>query len=165
MTEKDIQNTLYRKFLCRNFKYMFNNVYFYNWESDFLGINDNHYTHEFEIKISRSDFKADFKHKIAKHGLLKTGHLSPSMDDKAKYGANGVKDLRRRPNYFSYVVPKGLVKESEVPEYAGLYYVHESGEVELIRKGKRMQCGKVESHRFHKLLISTYHKFWNNQFK
>lgn len=86
------------------------------------------YTYEFEIKISRSDFKADFK-KVEKHTLLGMkenfkvipGHYwegrrySPAHTD--------VRILDRRkltPNRFYYVTPKGLLTVSDIPEYAGL---------------------------------------------
>lgn len=38
-------------------------AFVYPEESDFLTINRNNYTHEFEVKVSRSDFWADFKKK------------------------------------------------------------------------------------------------------
>lgn len=59
MTAKNIQKALEYKF-DKAYVYT-NNVYLYNEESDFLSISKDMYTHEFEIKISRSDFKADFK--------------------------------------------------------------------------------------------------------
>lgn len=59
MTEKLIQKALFRKFISH--QYRFTNVYFFENESDFLSFLPNGYCYEIEIKISRSDFKADFK--------------------------------------------------------------------------------------------------------
>lgn len=59
MTEKLIQKALLRKFYSH--KYKFVNVFFFENESDFLSFLPNGYCYEVEIKISRSDFKADFK--------------------------------------------------------------------------------------------------------
>ena len=81
------------------------NLSVYGWESDVLKITKSDYAYEFEIKISRGDFKNDFKHKKKKHLILESreGNI---------------------PNYFYYVVPELLIQEEEIPEYAGLIYVH-----------------------------------------
>lgn len=107
-SEELIQQQLRYNFLSPNsVKYFTENLNVYDWESDVLKITKSGYAYEFEIKISRSDFKNDFKHKKKKHLLLESKDNSTKM-----------------PNYFYYVVPEGLVTEEEVPEYAGLIYVH-----------------------------------------
>ena len=107
-SEELIQQQLRYNFLSPNsVKYFTENLNVYDWESDVLKITKSGYAYEFEIKISRGDFKNDFKHKKKKHLLLE------SKDNGAKM-----------PNYFYYVVPEGLITEEEVPEYAGLIYVH-----------------------------------------
>ena len=42
-------------------RYRFLNVFFFENESDFLSFMPNGFCYEVEVKISRSDFKADFK--------------------------------------------------------------------------------------------------------
>ena len=107
-SEELIQQQLRYNFLSPNsVKYFTENLNVYDWESDVLKITKSGYAYEFEIKISRGDFKNDFKHKKKKHLLLE------SKDNGAKM-----------PNYFYYVVPEDLITEDEVPEYAGLLYVH-----------------------------------------
>lgn len=59
MTEKSIQKALLNAFSSH--KYKFTNVYYFNNESDWLSWLDSGFCYECEIKISRSDFKADFK--------------------------------------------------------------------------------------------------------
>jgi len=59
MTEKSIQKALFRLFSSHEYK--FTNTYFFNNESDFLSFLSSGFCYECEIKISRSDFKADFK--------------------------------------------------------------------------------------------------------
>lgn len=106
-SEELIQQRLRYSFLSPNsVKYFTENLNVYDWESDVLKITKSGYAYEFEIKISRSDFKNDFKHKKKKHTLLESKENSSKI-----------------PNYFYYVVPEGLVSEEEVPEYAGLIYV------------------------------------------
>ena len=107
-SEELIQQQLRYNFLSpSSVKYFTENLNVYDWESDVLKITKSGYAYEFEIKISRGDFKNDFKHKKKKHLLLE------NKENKAKM-----------PNYFYYVVPEDLVTEDEVPEYAGLIYVH-----------------------------------------
>lgn len=59
MTEAKIQKALFNNF--NSHKYRFTNLYFFENESDFLSFLPSGFCYEFEIKISRSDFKADFK--------------------------------------------------------------------------------------------------------
>lgn len=59
MTEKLIQRALFNLFYSHRYK--FTNTYFFKNESDWLSFLPNGFCYECEIKISRSDFKADFK--------------------------------------------------------------------------------------------------------
>ena len=46
--------------ICNRYFPIIPNSYFFDWESDLLGVNkDNNYITEYEIKISRNDYKAD----------------------------------------------------------------------------------------------------------
>jgi hypothetical protein len=84
---------------------VFPNIFLGHFEADILEITKAGYSYEYEVKVSRADFKQDVlkrKYNILKHDLLKNGsHV----------------------NYFSYVVPEGLILIDEVPEFAGLIYV------------------------------------------
>ena len=77
-------------------------------ECDVLSISTSDYIYEYEIKISRGDFKKDFVKE--KHSFYITEKYT---NDKGEYN---------RPNYFTYVTPTDLIKIEEVPEYAGLIY-------------------------------------------
>jgi hypothetical protein len=44
--------------------------------------------------------------------------------------------VNKIPNRFSFVCPDGLIDPKDVPDYAGLYFVNESGVVKKIRAGK-----------------------------
>ncbi|MEE9408203.1 MAG: hypothetical protein V3V28_09025 [Polaribacter sp.] len=67
MKSKDITKALWYNYHNRDFK--LDNSFIYSWESDFFSITKTGFAHEIEIKISRSDFLADFK-KINKHESL-----------------------------------------------------------------------------------------------
>lgn len=75
-------------------------------ECDVIAVTKSMIVTEFEVKISRADFKKDFKK--GKHQYL-SGKLS--------------NDYRNIPNRFFFVCPTGLIKVEEVPEHAGLIYV------------------------------------------
>lgn len=102
LDSKGIVEALTIRFI--NHKYLINNAYIYEWESDFFSVSESGYIYEFEIKISRGDFKDDFN-KINKHQLLE------STDPKT---------VLKKPNKFFYAVPRGLLTSTVIPEYAGL---------------------------------------------
>lgn len=115
ITSKDIQGFILKHWLlehhCRYVCSNFSGAY-YPREMDAIVINPSGYVTEFEIKVSRSDFFADFK-KEHKHECYKNRGLVEGDLDSLK---------TKIPNKFYYAVPKGLVKPEEVPEYAGLMY-------------------------------------------
>ena len=59
MNSSFIDKCLHNKF--HSHKYQLSNSFIYSEESDFFSVTGAGYAQEVEIKISRSDFKADFK--------------------------------------------------------------------------------------------------------
>lgn len=142
LTEQTIQRRL--NYIFSSWKYNVDGLFVFEWESDKLIWTKTGYIYEFEIKISRADFKNDFKNKKEKHIILKgpTGeerfmpsfyqsyewnkHLYNSIDDckaRIKPGDSHLIESHKKPNYFYYAVPEGLIQPEEVPEYAGLIYI------------------------------------------
>lgn len=68
MDAKQVAGNIYKHFW--NYEYKLFNSYLFAWESDFFAISKSGYAIEVEIKVSRSDFKADFKKE--KHGIFKS---------------------------------------------------------------------------------------------
>jgi hypothetical protein len=127
-TEEYIQKKLDGFFADSTKKYVLENLYVFNWESDKLIETRSGLIYEFEIKISKSDFKNDFKKKN-KHVILegKEDHV-PTFDRlepiyKERYEKNYLVSHFKKPNYFYYAVPEGLIDKEDVPDYAGLIYV------------------------------------------
>lgn len=117
------------------------NIYIYNWESDVLAVNrKSKYVTEFEIKISKYDFKADFNKK-EKHRLLEFKN-KPQMI----------------PNYFYYVTPPGLLDKKDIPSYAGLIEIGTS--VRYIKRAGLLH--KNPSDINYQLLSKAYYKYWSN---
>lgn len=79
-------------------------------EADVLAISRAGIATEFEIKMSRSDFFADFKK--PKHKYFQRENLKGNLQSL----------YIKLPNKFYFACPKGLIKPQEVPEYAGLIY-------------------------------------------
>jgi len=74
MTVPEIQYELTRLF--HNHKYEQRNSYVFDWECDFFSMAKSGYCYEVEIKLSRSDFFADFKKdKHIRFNNLSTGKL------------------------------------------------------------------------------------------
>jgi len=92
-------------------------------ECDVISISKSDYIYEYEVKISRSDFKADFKK--PKHTLITEKKFIKEFKSETLYLV---------PNYFYFVVPENLVSVEEVPEYAGLMYANERGGYDIIKK-------------------------------
>lgn len=87
----------------------------FNSEIDILSILKSGYVVEYEVKISRSDFKADLK--------------------KSKWKWWEMKFEDKMPNYFYYVCPSGLISKDEIQDFAGLIYFN-CGEIDVIKKAK-----------------------------
>lgn len=122
-TEEKIQKML-RGHTSGNYKFRASNLFVYLWESDFWVLKKSGFAIEYEIKISKSDFKADFK-KIDKHDILSSGKYPDRLMWRKK---------KPIPNRFYYVVPSGLIETSEVPKYAGLIYVSNGGITKEVKK-------------------------------
>lgn len=107
MTERTIQNALWGGLTYqKGYNLVAPNYTPSKWhECDLFAVTKAGMGVEFEIKISRGDFKADMA-KTDKHRRLSLGDgLGPSR--------------------FFYVVPDGMVTVDEVPAYAGLIYARE----------------------------------------
>lgn len=93
---------------CENVKYLFS-----DWEIDVLSMNRNDYLTEYEVKVSRSDFKDDAKKK------------------KWQWYEKRIENMIS--NYFYYTCPERLILESEIPDFAGLIYATNEG-LKVIKK-------------------------------
>jgi len=115
-------------------------------EADVFKRTKNGYITEFEIKISRSDYFADFKKSNGdKHNRLKSGDSIC--------------------NKFYFVVPRGLITKEEIPDYAGLItYNNKYFQVEkmapFIHKRKP---DSIETYRFLLDKVTLREQTWRNK--
>ncbi len=118
------------------------------WEADLITVTKARYMHEFEIKISAQDFKADFKKR--KHQTLKNGNIKNN----------------RVPNYFTYVAPLKAIPIC-IPDHAGLIlisptnrYGHEY-QLDVIKKAPLIHRNKQTDASMFKMLRTLMFKYWN----
>ena len=108
MTAKEIQKLLINDIADNNnyLGFVPNNMsVFDGYECDLLAVRKSLLLEEYEIKISKSDFKADFKkkrYKQTKHEEYLNQKLASRL---------------------YYVVPEGLITIDDIPEFAGLVYI------------------------------------------
>lgn len=143
ISAEKIINRLYL-YLCNRYFPITSNSYIYNWESDLLAVNkDSQYITEYEVKISRGDFKADFN-KFDKHKII---------SDCRKYNFSA--DI---PNYFYYATPIGLLDKSEIPEYAGLIEIGIG--INITKRAPILHKEKINKEIVDNLLKKIYYKYW-----
>lgn len=100
------------------------NFYYGNYEMDLFKLSHPaNYITEYEIKISKSDFKADFK---KGKEYIRHPELNHTKHDLMASG-------KCKQNKFFFVVPEGLIKKEDVPPYAGLMYHKKSGFIEIVK--------------------------------
>ena len=92
-------------------------------ECDVITISKSDFIYEYEIKISRADFKKDFNK--TKHSLITEGKFIKELKNEILYLV---------PNYFYFVVPENLISIDEIPIYAGLIYITKTQEFNIIKK-------------------------------
>ena len=115
-------------------------------EADVFGINRSGYMYEYEIKCSRSDFRADFKHKQHKHLILSNGKCTHDYDE-WKNGKRTGRKVHRigAANRFYFACELGLLTKEDIPAYAGLVYI-ENGELREIKSAPFIHKEKANDH-------------------
>lgn len=129
--------------LFSNYNYELRNTYVFKWESDYFAISKSSYIVEIEIKISKADFKNDFK-KEAQRGVLKHNYL---IDDS--------KILK--PHKFFFAFPKGLINHEDIPKQYGIIEI-EGLNVEVKRNAKFLhRTDLMNNNHFLKQLLNKFY--------
>lgn len=132
MTAKEINKKLRDKFDTH--KYILDNSYVYNWESDFFSVTASGYAQEIEVKISFSDFKADFN-KVDKHKVL-----ALKQQGKSLYLSKGYNTYQ-----YEFQEPQTLVIDGK------RQYNEETGQPIKV-PSKEIRKGKLETHDIERFL-------------
>ncbi len=96
-------------------------------ECDVLSVSKSDYIYEYEIKISKADFKKDFIKE--KHQMIMEGKFVKQSNKGTWYNV---------PNYFYFVVPENLISMDDIPSYAGLIYLKK-----WIKYDKEYSCFEI----------------------
>jgi len=168
MNEYTIQDWLYGFTAYRKHESQIPNIYLYFWESDFISVTLAGFVHEFEIKISKADFKHDFKkterHESIENGLIRVADgRSEWMRKFDEIHGNKFKDtlMRKRPNYFWYVCPPGLIAVSDVPKYAGLLYAGNTFYDTPVKAAPRLHGEKISENARRRIGRTYGFKYWD----
>ena len=162
LTEAAIQDLLYYHCVSKGHLLVNPNSCVFGWESDFISVTKSLMVHEFEIKISRSDFKADAKKEKSAILVDPVKTLYPDFPRMTR------QITLRRPNYFYYVVPKDLIAADEVPDYAGLIYAcpwYDRGILRVVKKVKRIHDEPIDQKHLIQLCRSVMFRYWRARLK
>jgi len=167
--EYQIQRALYIEFFKGSI--LIPNTHFFEGEADLLQIKKKSgLVIEFEIKTSLRDFKRDFKK--PKHWYFVNRFVEPVAN---WYSCNGQRKHHRiaksadeakswtLPNKFVYVVPAGLLKPEDVPDYAGLYEVRGLS-IEVLKKPPFLHKEKIGKRSMLRLLSILGHRHGRERF-
>jgi hypothetical protein len=100
------------------------------WEADVFELTRAGYWREYEVKVTRADFRKDAEK--ARHKVVKVEGPADGRKRKLELRRNSKHDLLAArdtsgPTQFWFVCPVGLIAPDEVPEWAGLLHMHDSG--------------------------------------
>jgi len=148
-TSQDITNALHKKYI-NNCKYKVSSIYVFrnDWESDFFLQKANDYCYEFEVKVSKADYKKDFT-KYTKHEILSTGKFT-------KHDGS-ICDWSKRPNKFYFVVPMGMLEAKDIPTYAGLMVITDKGVLKTIKDAPFLHKNKLK---LEEALCQKFYSYW-----
>ncbi len=149
-TVSRFQNLIHERFCVCTQRYSLcvPNAFILNNELDLACVRKSDYLDEFEIKMTYSDFKADFKKTFCKNGELMNKH-------------DGLEDGVYRSNYFYFVFPEGVIPIDEIPENYGVIIGNKFGTLSVVREAKRLHNRKVSIETKFNLAMKLHYRWWN----
>lgn len=155
MNELSIQLAIFAK-LVSSHHHICPNLTPPGWfECDVFAITNAGYMHEFEIKLTKQDFKKDAE----KSG----GWRAKAIGLPAKYARIENRD-EQGPSRFYYVLPEGIVDSADVPEWAGIHRAT-SGRFGVVlrkeREAKIIHKKKVEPLIIERVSKTFYWRMWS----
>lgn len=131
------------------------NAFIKRFESDFITITKAGYMHEIEIKVDRSDFKADFAKVLRRYNHKIKDYEESDKHEMIKSGLYGLKT-------FSFATPVGLLHPAAIPDYCGFYEVMESGFVNTVKKPPVLDNPRKMDEKETQKLHNFYKWRWRN---
>jgi len=164
MYADDLINAFYRS-QHQRYELVAHNVY-PCWrfkEMDIMAIRRSGFIDEIEIKLTRSDYLADFKKtvsiKVEKYfDPIKKHNVHSEDRYKHKCLAEGL----NRCNYFSFLMPDELAEKCDIPDYAGLYTFN-GRYITEIKKPPRLHNRKISLQLKYEIARKLSFKFWQSK--
>ncbi len=132
------------------------------WECDMWSVTKSLFSHEYEIKLTVPDFKADVKKTMRR--------FNPHFDVVSKHQLLSERS-ESGPNYFWYVTPPGLLDGHLIPEWAGHMEIRQYPSNQffgLITKcvpAPRLHKTKVSEKVMEKALKACYYRYWDERLR
>lgn len=155
MDERDIQLALYWSKRPNARMIMPNYTPDHWFECDLYLVTAAGYAHEYEIKLTRSDYTQDRKKAMKPWA-------TNDIDRQTKHDLLAKGD-RRGPSMFWFVAPHGLIAEEETPEWAGLIWIRRRGlnlSVEATKRARRLHEQKVDPRVVEHAKSVCYYRYW-----
>lgn len=147
-TEPKLQNLLALKFIASG-SLCVPNCEAFGWEADLVRVTPRLFSAEYEVKVSRADFRHDAA-KVWKHMRLE--------DCAERTGEQGM-----APNHFWYVAPAGVIPPDELPAHAGLIEIVGCDIVPRVRAPK-IHCHKLPVEKLLWITRGAARRYWNTRF-
>lgn len=155
MKERDIQNELYRRYDLKALCCIPNFAPPDWWECDLMTVSKAGYISEFEIKLSKSDYRADFKKKNI------WGTSKGALINKFKHDLLSSKDCI--PKHYWFVVPIEL-EGLDFPDYAGVLIAKQLSDnsvyIRQVKKAPKLSKKKASELTMKRILTSLSHRYW-----
>lgn len=125
-------------------------------EMDLMGIHKSGFVDEIEIKLSRSDFLADFKKTVKIDDT--NGEYWWSTEDRLKHET--LPEGLNHCNYFSFLMPEELAEKCDIPKYAGLY-TFKDGRIKEVKKAPRLHSRKISIELKYSIAKKMAYRYWD----
>lgn len=151
LTETDLRAAFFNRF-SEIFPWIFPNTKWDSWECDLLVLDTNLQSTEWEIKISKADFKLDAR-------KWAPDFSGDSASTKTKFQAV---QSGERTNFFGYLTPAGLIPVDDIPVFAGLMeYDSVSKQFHLLKGPPLLHADPFSEARLSGAVRSVYERFWS----
>ena len=159
MTEKSVQLMLSHYCWIHSQRIRLPNSSVFGWESDMVGVTKARISHEYEIKLSFSDFRADRKKKRHDH-IERFVKGEREIVERIAWGEYK-QEIYPPANYFWYVVSAEIAKKAkpELPLYAGLIVV--SDRLEISKAAPKLHRERLTDKQVWQILGSACGRFWS----
>jgi hypothetical protein len=94
------------------------------WESDVISVTKAFYWTEYEIKVTLSDYRADFGKAVSRYRKSITKHGVYASGDEVRIPH---RSSFPKPKRFYFVVPVGLLRDVDVPDHCGVMEASDDG--------------------------------------